>query len=624
MNKKSFRRAAIMGTTALFGLASAAVAGEIVKVDWIGSRAPMSAAERAAMFTTARARTTYADGSVVETALGYRMLFGSQTRVGGNLNAAGTLYDQFMHPIADPTREGAAVVNQTPDGSALMPVGGKLFHISNYEYSWLLADGSSSRKALGRILPSSVVLTELAQGADGALTPVGQSAVDFGKVGGLTVACNATVSPWGTFVTSSENYSGDARAIEADRAAGKPDILSPVSALYFGGRRLASPYEQGVIPEITIHPDGGSDVVKHYAIGRGTYEMIQIMPDQRTTFGGHDGTNKPFTMFVADRPGDLSSGTLYAARLTQTDAARGGSFDIQWVRLGHATDDELKAMVEGGIAFSDVFETADQPTPGFTQVYVGTDKRPEYLKVKNETAAAFLETLRYAAIKGAATEFRKAEGLAFDPDGKRLFLAISQIAKGMLDGKSSGDAGDQMRVAHKVKAGGVYALPLAGGQTDTDGNPIDSPFVAVSMSVPQGLLGRDLAETDGMGNAADLTRVANPDNLYWSAPYKTLFVGEDSGMHLNNTLWAWQDGMEQPVPVLYAPAGAELTGLRIHEDIGGHAYGLTNAQHVGDFDPGDNAALQQVRAEVSARWMDRHQAPTGYLTGLPEAAKPGS
>jgi len=617
-------KSTLMSGVAVAALGSSALAGEIAKVEWVPSAAPQNAQEMARMFTSAKARTTYQDGSTRETALGYDLLFGSQTKIGDNTAPAGTLYDEYMRPIPDPSVDGAYVVNQTPDGSALMEVAGRLYHVSNYEYSWLLADGSSSRKTLGDILPSSVVLTELSQDpATGALTPVAQQPVDFGPVGGLTVACNATVTPWGTFLTSSENYSADGRRVEADRKAGAPDVLAAMSKLYFGGRRQASAYEQGVLPEITVLPGGETKVVKHYAVGRGTYEMAQVMPDQRTVYGPHDGTNQAFTMFIADRAGDLSSGTLYAAKLDQTSDKDGGAFGITWIKLGHATDAELGALVDGGIAWSDMFHDAGQPAPDHKEILVGSDKTPEYLTVKNEKAAAFLETMRYAGIKGATTEFRKAEGMAFDPEGGRMFLAISDIGKGMKAGTGSGEAGDHIRLTG-VKAGAVYSLPVKGSQLDNAGNAIDSAYVAVSMSVPQGLMGLDLAEADAMGNKADLTHIANPDNLYWSAEYKTLFVGEDSGMHLNNTLWAWQDGMTTPVPLLYAAAGAELTGLRVQENIGGHPYALTNAQHVGDFKPGDNARLQAVMDEVTANWLDRQQAPTGYITGMPQPAKSGS
>lgn len=634
MKSRRLVRAALLGAAAALGLSAAAPAQGIQTIEWIGSKAPSTPDELAAMWTDARVRVTYDDGSRKEFPLGYRTMMTTRTRVGNNVSPAGALYDAHMQPIPDPTVPGAALTSQTPDGSMLVNVAGRLYHLANYEYLWLLGDGTEARDyapwsytrpdgktaSQADVLPASVTVTELAQDpATGALTPVAQHPVDFSSVGGLAVACNAYETPWGTFLTSEENYDVDARQVEAERRAdpsGRSDILAGIAAQYFGGTTLANPYNRGFLTEVTVGANGQTTVARHYAIGRGTYEMGLVMPDGRTVLAAHDGTNKPLTLFVADKAGDLSAGTLYAAKFDQTGAAHGGSFDMRWVRLGHATDREIRALIDGGIRYSDIFEEAPSKSPGYSEIYVDSDKTPLFVEVKNATAAAFLETMRYASVKGAATEFRKAEGLAFDPDGRTAYLAVTDIDKGMLKGKGSGDAGDQIRVA-QVHAGGVYALPVAGGQAGTDGKPIDSDYVPVSAHVPQGLLGVDLAEPDAMHNTASLDHIANPDNLFWSTAYRTLFVGEDSGMHTANFLWAWQPGMSAPVRLLSAPAGAELTGLRVYGDIGGHAYALTNAQHVGDFKPGDNATLKAAMGLIQAKWDQRLAAPLGYLTGLP-------
>ena len=614
-------RSLLLGSAAAFGLAAAASAQEIKSVEWVGSDAPATAEQFADMWTNARVRVTYADGTNTETPLGYEMLFSNQQRIGDNTAAAGTVYDDHMRPITDPNGKGMALVFETPDGTMLANVAGKLFHLANFEYDALLADGGNPDDVLGLILPSSVTLTEVTQDADGKLTPVAQHPVDFASVGGIAVACNATMTPWGTFLTSEENYDGDARKVEAARKidpTGASDVLKGMTMLYHGGRKLASPYMRGVLPEVTVRADGSADVVKHYAIGRGSYEMGQVMPDQRTVLGAHDGTNKPLTLFVADRAGDLSSGTLYAAKLDQKSADNGGTFALQWIKLGHSSDDELRAMVEGDIRFSDIFEVSDAAAEGFVEITTDSDKASEFLKVKNPVAAAFLETMRYAGVVGAATEFRKAEGIAFDPTSGTAYLAISEIGKGMEEGKGSGVGGDQIRVSG-MKSGAVYALPIGAGQTDTDGAAIDSPFVPVSMHVPAGLMGSDLAEPDAFGNKAALDYVANPDNVYWSAAYDTLFIGEDSGMHVSNFLWAWQPGMTAPVRLMSGPAGAELTGLRVHENINGFAYATTNAQHVGDFKAGDNEVLKAAADLIATKWDHGQKAPLGYVTGLPVA-----
>lgn len=631
-------RTLLKTTTALAALAVAApvVAQELVSVTWIGSKEPTTPEELSEMFSTARVKATYADGRVVETPLRYEMVLTNLSRVGTNASPVGTLYDEFMRPIPDPTDPSKPLVSEEPDGSMLANIAGKLYLVNQFEYDWLLADGSEAEKHPGWVikhangktdsrawnLPTTMLLTEVVQDpASGKLTPVAQRPIDFSAVGGLVWACNANTTPWGTFISSEENYSVDARQVEEDRKvdpSGRNDSLAGITFQYHGGRKLASPYWRGVVPEVRIGADGSTHVVKHFALGRGTSELVQIMPDQRTVLIAHDGENRAFNLFVADRPGDLSAGTLYAAKLEQTSEEAGGSFKITWVRLGHATDDEIRALVDGGIRFSDIFEVADAKQDGFVGVQAGNSKRTEYLKVKNEKAAAFLETMRYAGLKGATVEFNKAEGLTFDPEGKRAFLAVSDISRGMLAGAGSGEAGDHIRLK-EVRAGAVYALPVAGGQKDSDGNAIASEFVPVGMSVPKGLLGVDLAKADALGNKSDPNYVAGSDNLYWSSAYKTLFIGEDTSRHTANVLWAWQDGMEKPVRLLTGPAGAELTGLRIHENVGGHAYALTNAQHVGDFEPGENPVLQQAMMLINAKWAKRHMAPIGYVSGLPVA-----
>lgn len=46
---------------------------------------------------------------------------------------------------------------------------------------------------------------------------------------------------------------------------------------------------------------------------------------------------------------------------------------------------------------------------------------------------------RYAAMLGATTELQKAEGLAYDREGNRVFMAISAIEKGMEDFAKRGE-----------------------------------------------------------------------------------------------------------------------------------------------------------------------------------------
>jgi hypothetical protein len=48
-----------------------------------------------------------------------------------------------------------------------------------------------------------------------------------------------------------------------------------------------------------------------------------------------------------------------------------------------------------------------------------------------DTAAAFLETRRYAAMQGATTEFEKQEGITLAERYNQLYFAVTRIGKGM-------------------------------------------------------------------------------------------------------------------------------------------------------------------------------------------------
>jgi secreted PhoX family phosphatase len=86
-------------------------------------------------------------------------------------------------------------------------------------------------------------------------------------------------------------------------------------------------------------------------MGRFSMEQAQVMPDGKTVYYGDDGTNRILYKFVAEETGDLSRGTLYAARVTQLEDE---SFAIEWIELG-AGDDRViwRAIRELDAAFAE-------------------------------------------------------------------------------------------------------------------------------------------------------------------------------------------------------------------------------------------------------------------------------
>ncbi len=173
-----------------------------------------------------------------------------------------------------------------------------------------------------------------------------------------------------------------------------------------------------------MRPDGTGFVKKHYCLGRISHELVQVMPDERTVLMGDDATNGGLFMFVADRPRDLSAGTLYVAKWTQVSGVGPGAGDISWIRLGHASSAQIKSLVDSGITVSDIMDvkTSDPGDSSYTKIRFSGTNNWVKLVPGMEKAAAFLETHRYAALVGASMAFTKMEGTTVNAaDKRRLF-----------------------------------------------------------------------------------------------------------------------------------------------------------------------------------------------------------
>ena len=530
-------------------------------------------------------------------------------------------------PIRAQRDEPIHYISDAPDANSLLrPINGELYLVSHLEYTTQDQAGD----AAWRRVPASMTLTKLYQNTKtGELKVMDASKVDFSDADGLWVPCNGSLTPWNTHL-GSEEYEPDARQFEleeampADKRTDKTHTRE-FTKLYFGDDKHTNPYQYGFIPEVIVDGKGESHVVKHYSVGRRSNEIMLMMPDNRTAYFGDDGDYTMLFMYVADKEKDLSAGTVYAARFDQTGATNGGSGDLSWIKLGHATDDEVKAFVDKNLKFSDIFETADAPKEGFTAVKQyssgGADyNRVEYLKVKPgmEKAAAFLESRRYGAMMGATSEFNKMEGLALNAKDKKVYMAIADQSKGMEKDSKGEDPTDHIQLP-KMKSGATYELSLTAGQKDQSGATIASPYVATSMN---GLvIGEDLKAADAYGNTANVNKVANPDNLSYSEELRTVFIGEDSGMHTNNYVWAYELDSKKLSRILSVPAGAEATGLQYVDDRNGFSYIMSNFQH-----PGDEVAARAITAVDKDSLVKALQdspygilktGAVGYIHGLP-------
>lgn len=563
----------------------------------------------------------YADGGSRRFSLDYQTLFVTGDRVPdgrGGWTIAGGCHDIHNRPIVDRSVPGAErpFFSDCPDGSSLLTLrdaevpglrGQPVFAVVQFEYTTHdLAHGSM----YGR-LPSPIAVLTLDQDpATGRLTLLKYHNVDTAPAHGLWITCGASLSPWNTHL-SSEEYEPDATLPDSP-------LLRSFSRHLYGDPDRANPYRYGHLPEVTVHPDGSGSIVKHYGLGRISRELVQVMPDERTLLMGDDFTNAGLFLYVADRPRDLSAGTLYVAKWHQTSGHGPGAATLGWIRLGHATSAGIEALIDRGIRARDILDVqkADPGDRSYTRIPYAGDWNWVRLKPGMEQAAAFLETHRYAALAGGSLGFTKMEGTTLNVRDRIAYTAVSRIESSMLDG--SGD----IRVEGPF-SGAVYALNLRGGQRDQNGAAIDSDWIPVDMAPVPALVAHDFGggryrAQDALGNFADPDRISQPDNLKFSEAMRTLFVSEDSGTHVNNFLWAYQVDTGELSRLLSCPVGAESTGLHAVDEIHGWTYVMSNFQHAGDWEsPLHDRVRPAVEPLIHARYRDGYGAAVGYLTVRP-------
>jgi hypothetical protein len=580
--------------------------------------APATPEEKADIYTRAQMKVTYRNGKSRIYDLKYHQLMATGEKINGK--QVGGLYDVSDEPILDTV--GDRVNSDAPDSNSLIDVPGlhaadpkgsrPLALVTQYEYRGLTGNLPLPGNDYWSKLPATMSLARIDQDKrSGALTVTDYDNISFAAENGLWIPCAGSLTPWNTHL-GSEEYEPDAKTHEGIPAAddsGDDTDINSFSTYFFGEPSVANAYHYGLVPEVRVNHDGSTNIKMHYALGRIARELADVQPDRRTVYMGDDGGYTGLFMFIADRANDLSQGTLYAGKWNQTspDGTDGGEADLSWIKLGHGSDSEIKAMVDGGIKFSDIFDVSndDPADPSYTKVqtYMGT----EWLKLKGgmAKAAAFLETRRYAALLGATTEFNKFEGVTHNAADRKAYVVMSRVEKGMSDG-----IGD-IRLATN-KGGAVYELSLKSRVRDSEGRRIRSRYVATHMASIPALLGSYSSTEDANGNKCVQDHVCDGDNLKYSEAMRTLFIGEDTGYRNNNYVWAYNVDTKKLSRILSVPMGAEATGLQAVDNYNGFAYIMGNFQHPGEFgtsDP-DWAAIEPL---LDSNWDGLLKTAIGYI-----------
>ncbi|OTG95571.1 PhoX family protein [Acinetobacter sp. ANC 3832] len=588
-------------------------------------------ANAAAMATTTVASglaVTWDDNTKTDYKLAYKTFFQTGDMVSdgkGGQVLAGGYYDINNKPIMDSSKGTARqFFSDCPDGTSLLTVkdakvdgvkGNPVFAVVQFEYTTRDLAGNDM---YGK-LPSPIAVLSLDQDPKtGHLSLVKYYNVDMSKAHGLWITCGASLSPWGTHL-SSEEYEPDAfgQGLGTDMTT-----MKAYSKNVYGDETSAKPYNYGHLPEIIVNKDGTGTAIKHYCLGRISHELIQVMPDNRTALMGDDYTNGGLFMFVADKEKDLSAGTLYVAKylneLNETSIAQ-----IQWIKLGHATSQEIDDLINvKNIQPSDIMESLDKDPLDASYTKVILAKKTIWLKLKPgmEKAAAFLETHRYAALMGGSMAFTKMEGTTVNAKDKVAYSALANIQDSMIKDNAAWSAAHNVSFAKKISAGGIFAHDMKASMSDKSGSPIISDWVPYQSHML--LIGKDIdAASDplGIGNTSDPNTIASADNLKFSETFRVLFIGEDSGNHVNNYLWAYDVDAKKLIRILSCPAGAESTGLHAVDSINGWTYIMSNFQHAGDWSSLHNKVQATLDPLIRANYKDRYAAAVGYLTADPIA-----
>ena len=429
--------------------------------------------------------------------------------------------------------------NDMPDFNGFIQTGaGKGYLFTN----WEMYPGGMSRMAIEKDNFGSWKVTDAMM-------------LDFDGVHGTAANCFGSVTPWNTPLTSEEWIVNSKVDTTTHPDWNNPAVMNTDIIGYMWqltAPDAPNPYRYGYIAEVQNPTSNEPTVVKHYALGRYEHENATVMPDGKTVYLSQDDTGGVLFKFVADTPEDLSSGTLYGAKLTQdvgqNDPATTG-FDVSWVELGHGDN----AMIEAWIADFDGIGT-DQFVEGETSYMTMADVEAwangaaTYPTVENgggkvtagepmDDRVVFLESRQAARLKGATAEWRKLEGISINTkraqeavegvntiDGEDITEAYVYLAIADLDNTLIDNEGD-IQLSNRVKdCGGVYRAKLEAGYNISRIEPL--------------VMGSTYRSSLSGAARCDVDQLSQPDNVIVMDDGR-IIIGED-GFQENNTLWLYE------------------------------------------------------------------------------------
>ena len=353
--------------------------------------------------------------------------------------------------------------------------------------------------------------------------------LNLSGMNGGWVLCFGSVSPWGSPLLSEELYFDDTEHWNDQGFRYHSDQAK--LADYLG--TYPNPYDYGYIIEIENAASPEPEFQRHLTMGRFSHENAMVMPDDKTVYLTDDGYDTVLFKFIADQPGDLSAGTLFAAHVDQDtgwDSATTG-FDVDWIEMASASSAEVQTWIDDydGITTADFVEgqtsyISDEEINNWAESRLNDDLNNDgSIGTAADDRVAFLESRKAAAALGASDEWNKMEGVAFNPNAPdNLYLAMSSIEKAMTDGQ--GDIDVSMN-----SCGIVYRMTM-------------STLWNVDRIVPAFSGG---PYSSSATHGCDIDNLAGPDNLLVLDDGRVL-VGEDTWRHEYNMVWLWGEALPEP------------------------------------------------------------------------------
>ena len=361
---------------------------------------------------------------------------------------------------------------------------------------------------------------------------VSSQMLNLSSINGGWVLCFGTVSPWGSPLFSEELYFDDTEDWNNPNYRYHNDQVRLET--YLGN--YPNPYDYGFIIEMEEAETSSPELTRHYTMGRYSHENAQVMPDNKTVFLSDDGYDTVLYKFIADTAGDLSKGTLYAAKLTQDDTYDSSTtgFDVDWIELGSASNSEILSWIDDydGITAEDYVTgqnsyISDQEINDWAEGRLNQDLNNDgIIGYSLDDRVAFLETRKAAAALGATDEWNKMEGVVYNPQAPEYaYLAMSNIDRAMTDGQGDIDVSSNY-------CGIVYRMPVL---DDYDIDRIDPVIIGGPY-------------TSSAQYECDINNLAGPDNLLVLND-GSILVGEDTRKHEYNTVWLWREYIEPVIEV---------------------------------------------------------------------------